>query len=170
MHIINVDVRCEESKHWFHFCAKYYMSHSEEAEEDIDDDLSVEFLKQLMTSWQECHLISEEYFPNKLAVFSMIDHYYDNIMSYYHNLLLQLAKKKKKSLSFINLQRKVRKGRPVQVVVKGQLLVKGTVMVMKTMMMFNSSQTFINSTSQPSYPLMSCRPVRTQSRGNNYHI
>lgn len=86
------------------------MSHSEEAEEDIDDDLSVEFLKQLMTSWQECHLISEEYFPNKLAVFSMIDHYYDNIMSYYHNLLLQLAKKKKVCHSSICNERSEKEG------------------------------------------------------------
>lgn len=46
-----------------------------------------------MISWQECFSCSEQYFPDKVAVFSSIDHYKDNIVSYFCDLHNKLQKK-----------------------------------------------------------------------------
>lgn len=64
-------------------CCIFVPSVSHTKEEGRDDGQSAEMLRWLMTYWQECRLISEEYFP---PVFSVIDHYNNSIV-----LLLQLV-------------------------------------------------------------------------------
>lgn len=64
------------------------MSHCKKGEKkEGDDDPSAEFLKQLMTTWQEYHSISEKYFTDKIIELHAIDHNSDNTI-----LLLQLVK------------------------------------------------------------------------------
>lgn len=62
------------------------MSHCKK-EKGGDDGPSVEFLKWLMTAWQEYHSISEKYFTDKIVELCAIDHNSDNTV-----LLLQLVK------------------------------------------------------------------------------
>lgn len=58
------------------------VSHSkeEEEEEEGDDDVLLALVRQV------CCSISEEYFPDRIVMLMTVDHYNDNIVSYFRNL------------------------------------------------------------------------------------
>lgn len=57
------------------------VSHSKEAEEEEgDDDVLLALVRQV------CCSISEEYFPDRIVMLMTIDHYNDNVVSYFRNL------------------------------------------------------------------------------------
>lgn len=69
------------------------MSHSEEEEKGGNDGMSVEILKQLVTSWQQHCSICEEYFLDKITLLSMIDYYNTIIVSYSKDFYNKMQKK-----------------------------------------------------------------------------
>lgn len=66
------------------------MSLSVKEEQQGGDEPLTEILKWLITLWQECCSISKEYFPNKIAGLSVIDHYNDDTESYFCDLYNKL--------------------------------------------------------------------------------
>lgn len=60
------------------------VSHSKEAEEEEEEEGDDDVLLALVR--QVCCSISEEYFPDRIVMLMTIDHYNDNVVSYFRNL------------------------------------------------------------------------------------
>lgn len=90
MHSTSVDVQHEHYNLSVSSVLEPNVSHNER---QGDDGPSVEILKQLMASWQECRSISKEYLPDKVVVLNVIDHNQHNIVSYFQDLYSKIHKK-----------------------------------------------------------------------------
>lgn len=82
---MSIDVWCKQNnlRNGSIFASNW--SHREKEKEEGDNDPSSKILKQVMTSWQKCCLISKEYFSDKVAVLGVIDYYNVSIVFYFHD-------------------------------------------------------------------------------------